>query len=273
MTRQSAKPPATARHPGELLRWYGEMGVDEAVSDVPRDRLARSVPAEERAAPAVPQKHPAGAPRPATTAVLTPEQAAAVARQMAGACKTLDELRARLETLECPLRNTATNLVFEDGSRQARVMFIGEAPGRDEDIEGKPFVGRSGRLLDRMLKAIGLDRDQAYITNVIYWRPPGNRTPTPAETALCRPFAARQIELIDPALVVFLGGVAAKEMLDTTTGILRLRGKWRQYPAPDGPYRAIATLHPAYLLRQPGQKKLAWRDFLSIRRALDEIAG
>ncbi len=148
-------------------------------------------------------------------------------------------------------------------------MFIGEAPGRDEDIQGQPFVGRAGRLLDKMLNAIALGEDEVHITNVVYWRPPGNRTPSPQEVQACAPFLERQIELVDPEILVFLGGAAAKQLLQTTEGIMRLRGKWRSKEFAAKERRVLATLHPAYLLRNPVGKRLAWRDFLSIRDALD----
>ena len=200
------------------------------------------------------------------------------AREAASGAKTLDELAAILAAFEgCNLRNTATKLVFADGNPEARIMFVGEAPGRDEDLQGLPFVGRSGQLLDRMLAAIGLDRNTAYIANVIPWRPPGNRTPTPQETEICRPFIERQIQLADPDILVLLGGAAAKTLLQTSEGVLRLRGKWREFDTGDTgggaerrTIRAMATLHPAYLLRQPLAKKLAWRDFLAIKDALDD---
>jgi DNA polymerase len=147
-------------------------------------------------------------------------------------------------------------------------MLVGEAPGREEDLQGLPFVGRSGQLLDLMLKAIGLTRKDVYIANVVPWRPPGNRTPTPQETAVCRPFIQRQIELSAPDFLICLGGAAAKELMQTNEGILRLRGQWRSFPLGERTIRAMATLHPAYLLRQPLQKRLAWRDFLAIREAL-----
>ncbi len=194
------------------------------------------------------------------------------ARARAREATTLEELHHILEGFEgCPLRFTAKNLCFADGNPEARVMFIGEAPGADEDIQGKPFVGRAGKLLDKMLAAIGLDRSSAYITNVVYWRPPGNRTPTPQETQVCRPFIERQIELADPDILVFLGGAAAKEMLKRSEGILKMRGKWFDFDTGKRTVKAIATLHPAYLLRQPGQKRLAWRDFLAIKKALTDL--
>ena len=179
-------------------------------------------------------------------------------------------MRAALDAFEgCGLRKTATQLVFADGNPEGRVMFVGEAPGRDEDIQGVPFVGRSGHLLDRMLAAIGLDRTQVYIANVVPWRPPGNRTPTPQETATCRPFIARQIELADPDILICLGAPAAAELMNNKQGILRFRGQWREFDTGKRKIKAMATLHPAYLLRQPLQKRLAWRDFLALKEALE----
>ena len=148
-------------------------------------------------------------------------------------------------------------------------MLIGEAPGRDEDIAGKPFVGRAGQLLDRMLAAIGLDESHVYITNTVYWRPPGNRTPTPQEVEACAPFLARQIELLSPNVLVLLGGAAAKSILGVSEGIMRLRGKWLTYSSASGDLPALATLHPAYLLRNPAAKRLSWRDLLMVKSALD----
>ena len=150
-------------------------------------------------------------------------------------------------------------------------MFVGEAPGAEEDRRGLPFVGASGRLLDRMLAAIGLDRGNVFITNVIYWRPPGNRTPLPAEVAACLPFVERAIELVDPAVLVLLGGASAKTLLGRQEGIMRLRGRWHSFATPRmaSPIPAMATFHPAYLLRSPGQKREAWRDFLAVRERLD----
>jgi DNA polymerase len=192
------------------------------------------------------------------------------ARQAAATAETLDALRATLAGFEgCNLRLTATNLVFADGNPEARVMFAGEAPGFEEDIQGLPFVGRSGQLLDRMMAAIGLDRTSAYIANVIPWRPPGNRTPTPQETEICRPFIERQIALVDPDFLVLLGGSASNQILRTSQAISKLRGRWRDYDTGKRTIRAIATLHPAYLLRTPAQKRYAWRDFLMLKTALE----
>ena len=191
------------------------------------------------------------------------------ARAQARSAASLDELRRILDGFEgCELKRHAKQLVFADGNPAARIMFVGEAPGRDEDIEGLPFVGRSGKLLDLMLKAIGLDRTGVYIANIIPWRPPGNRTPTPQESQICLPFIQRQIELVDPNVLVCLGGPSSQTLLGFTDGIMKTRGRWLSYDTGTRPIRAMATLHPAYLLRQPLHKRLAWRDFLAIRKAL-----
>ena len=193
--------------------------------------------------------------------------AATAARDAASNAATLDELRALLEGFTgCGLRATATRLVFADGNPAARVMFVGEAPGYEEDMSGTPFVGRSGKLLDRMMAAIGLDRTSAYIANVVPWRPPGNRTPTPQETAICLPFVRRQIELANPDVLVCLGGPSMQTLLGTRDGITRMRGRWFPFDTGTREIRAIATFHPAFLLRSPLQKRLAWRDFWRSRR-------
>lgn len=198
-----------------------------------------------------------------------PEVAIMAAREAARSAKNLDELRAILERFEgCALRATARRLVFADGNPRARVMFVGEAPGREEDLEGLPFVGPSGRFLDRMMAAIGLDRTSAYIGNVVPWRPPGNRTPTPQETETCLPFIKRQIELADPEVLVCLGAPSAQALLGIKEGIRRSRGRWQAYDTGGRAIRAIATYHPAYLLRSPLEKRLAWRDFLAVKKAL-----
>jgi uracil-DNA glycosylase family 4 len=278
-----------------LLAFYVDAGVDVALGEAPVDRFAgrepdaaaggsgervgRSTPGGgpartiegERPSWRLPPKeaartanHAAPAPPPAA-----PEIAVMAARDAARRVASLEELRTILQAFEgCALRITAKQLVFADGNPQGRVMFVGEAPGREEDLEGLPFVGRSGKLLDRMMAAIGLDRSGAYIANIIPWRPPGNRTPTPQESAICLPFILRQIELADPDVLVCLGGPAAQALLGVKEGILRTRGRWFPYQTGSREIRAIATLHPAYLLRQPLQKRLAWRDFLAIQRAL-----
>jgi len=248
------------------------MGVDEAVEETPVDRL---IPPDAKITPANPVVAAPDNPTRTSTgkipaAVPATGETAQAARETAKSAKTLDELRDLLEQFDgCNLKLTATQLVFADGNPKARVMLVGEAPGRDEDIEGLPFVGRSGQLLDRMLAAIDLDRTSVYIANVVPWRPPGNRTPTPQETAICRPFIERQIELADPDFLICLGGAAAKELMNTSDGILRLRGQWREYDTGTRKIRTMATLHPAYLLRQPLQKRHAWRDFLALKAALE----
>ncbi|POF34772.1 uracil-DNA glycosylase [Roseibium marinum] len=216
------------------------------------------------AAPAIGQGPGAGQP-----AVLPDREIIAAARDLAASAATLDELRRCLEAFDgCNLKLTAKKLVFADGNPQAKLMFVGEAPGRDEDLQGKPFVGRSGQLLDRMLAAIGIDRTAVYIANVVPWRPPGNRTPTPQETEICKPFIKRQVELVNPDVLVFLGAASAKTLLGVQDGIRKMRGRWMTYPGNGREIAAIATYHPAYLLRSPLEKRLSWRDFLSIREAL-----
>lgn len=254
-----------------LLSFYAAAGLDVAVGEEPRNRFGEAAPA--RATPVA----GAGAPSPADAPVMAamplvtaPDEAIGSARELAARAQSLDELRALLEGFDgCALKATATQLVFSDGNPEARLMLIGEAPGRDEDREGKPFVGRSGQLLDKMLGAIGIDRSTAYIANVVPWRPPGNRTPTPQETQVCLPFIRRQIVLSGAEIVLFLGAAAAQAILGTSEGILRLRGRWHDLEIDGRHVRAMATLHPAFLLRSPLQKRLAWRDFRAVRAALD----
>lgn len=264
-----------------LLAFYVEAGVSDVLGDEPVNRYAlsdtvpasvpREAPPQAREARPEPRRElspPAHAAAPSSIP-LEDAQAAESAREIAARCATLDELREALATFEgCPLRYTAKNLVFADGNPQARLMMIGEAPGRDEDLRGLPFVGRAGQLLDRMLASIGLDRSSVYIINTLPWRPPGNRTPTPAEHAVCMPFVERHVELVNPDIIVLLGGVSAKQMLRTDTGIMRLRGKWSSIKVGEREVPALPTLHPAYLLRQPAQKQLAWRDLLSLKTRL-----
>jgi len=225
----------------EMLRWLADMGADEAIGDCPVNRYVevQSAPAAPSAATPArrdppPDDRAYSPPRPAVAAspeLLAPSQGAEDARETASAANTLEELRAALEGFEgCALKFTATNTVFSDGNPDAHVMLIGEAPGVEEDRQGKPFVGASGKLLDRMLQSIGLSRaghgaEGAYISNVLFWRPPGNRSPTTAEIAACLPFIRRHIELVKPKILVYLGGTAAKTMLETNQGIMRLRGK------------------------------------------------
>jgi len=250
------------------LDWWEEAGVLDAVGKEATNWFAhgnsgRGPASVARVAPvppvSVPFKTP---PRPAPAD--DPR-----ARDLVAQAGTLDELHGLLKGFEgCGLRATAKNLCFYRGSPRARLMLIGEAPGRDEDLAGKPFVGRAGQLLNRMLSAIGLDESKVHIANTVYWRPPGNRTPTPEETAACAPFLTRQMELVDPSVVVLLGGVAAKSVLGLTDGILKLRGKWRSLAIAGREVRTLATLHPAYLLRTPAAKRQAWQDLLLIDAAL-----
>ncbi|AWN54945.1 uracil-DNA glycosylase [Methylobacterium sp. 17Sr1-1] len=296
--------PADSRDLLSFLDFHVAAGVDAALDETPHDRFAepeaprraareaaepeappRRVPPPERppleepARAAPPRSEPPrqDAPRaeaPSTygrSAAAAPGEAAGDARELAATAASLEELEGLLARFEsCALRFTAKNLVFADGNPQARVMFVGEAPGADEDRIGKPFMGRSGQLLDRMMAAIGLDRTNAYVGNVVPWRPPGNRNPTPQELATCKPFIERQIALADPDILVCLGGVATQALAGTKDGILKSRGRWFPYRTQKREIRLLATLHPAYLLRQPLQKRLAWRDFRALRTALDE---
>ena len=250
----------TPEQAAAALAWLADMGAGEIVGEHPVNRLKAQLPA-----PAIISTAPPGS-RPR--------------RNDGGveidACRTLDDIVAALSAFDaCPLKKTATNLCFADGNPAARVMLVGEAPGRDEDLAGKPFVGRSGQLLDRMLAAIGLsrtspDRDSAvFITNTIFWRPPGNRTPTEAETQMCLPFLLRAIAIQNPDFIVCAGGTPAQRLTGRGEGILKTRGKWTDIIVSGRKIPLLPVLHPAYLLRQPAHKRLAWRDLLSLRQALD----
>jgi uracil-DNA glycosylase len=258
----------------QLLAFYLEAGVDCALGDEPVNRLADPEAAPQRvAAPVQPARPVPAAPMLGGLAEPPPAPDAAIAsaREAARTAPTLEALRALLDKFDgCALKSTATQLVFADGNPKARVMFVGEAPGRDEDIEGLPFVGRSGKLLDRMIGAIGLDRSKAYIANVIPWRPPGNRTPTPQETQICLPFIQRQIELVNPDVLVTLGNPSTQTLLSTRDGIMKTRGKWFDYDTGTRTIRAMATFHPAYLLRSPSYKRMSWQDLRSIAKALEQ---
>lgn len=264
--------------PADILAFHVEAGVDVALTEEAPNRFmetgaAAPLPAPVRAAAATQAPFKPVPERPAAPATPLPgaDEAAAAARSAAAAAKTLDELREILSRFEgCALKSMAKNLVFADGNPQARVMFVGEAPGAEEDRDGLPFVGRSGKLLDQMMKAIGLDRSSAYIANIIPWRPPGNRTPTPQETAICFPFIRRQIELADPDFLVCLGKPSMQTMLGIKDGIRSVRGRWYDYDTGTRTIKALVTFHPAYLLRSPLEKRHAWRDFLSLKKALAE---
>src|SRR5262245_27575039 len=257
----------------DLLTFYAEAGVDALLDEDPVDRFAAAdVPAPTARIVRQPlPPNPALVDRATSSAPPAPDEAAKDARAAAKNAMTLDDLRAMLGKFEgCSLKATATQLVFADGNPEARLMFVGEAPGRDEDIEGLPFVGRSGKLLDRMLAAIGLDRTSVYIANIVPWRPPGNRTPTPQESQICLPFIHRQIELADPDILVCLGGPSAQALLGIKEGITKTRGRWLTFDTGKREIRAMPTFHPAFLLRSPLQKRFAWRDFLAIKKALDQ---
>lgn len=267
--------PAEATPVRDLLTFYVESGVDVALDEAPANRFADPVasaaPVEPAAAPA---PKPRREPRPpvpvaAPAAPPLPEEAIMAARAAARSAASLEALREIMNAFEgCALRTTAKQLVFGDGSPQARLMLVGEAPGFEEDQTGVPFVGRSGQLLDRMLGAIGIARSEVYIANIVPWRPPGNRDPSIHETQICLPFIQRQIELVDPQVLVCLGKPSTATLLGVTDGIRRTRGRWFTYKAEARDIRAMPTYHPAYLLRTPIEKRLAWRDFLAIRKAL-----
>lgn len=288
------------------LAWYRDMGIDAALGDEPVNWLERGAiepggnfqlggtkPSDEFASAAtrgaVPQLRrastdPMPSVRPAARSPVSPavqparqfpttapDAATMAAREVARSAATLDALHRALAGFQgCGLRATAKNLCFYRGSPQGRLMIIGEAPGRDEDIEGKPFVGRAGQLLDKMLAAINLSEADVHITNIVYWRPPGNRTPTPQEAQICRPFLDRQMELVSPKVVLTLGGPATAGVLGVEGGIMKSRGRWREIEIGGRGVRAMPTLHPAYLLRTPAAKRLAWRDLLAVRAALAE---
>lgn len=266
-----------------LLAWYVAAGADLAMGEVPVDRLAASQAPTPAPAirPAMAADNTSSSERPAGSTVTTlrpATESAESAEALARGARTVAALEAAVREFEgCALKKTAMNTVFADGNPASGLMFVGEAPGGDEDRQGKPFVGVSGQLLDRMLKAIGRDRQSdshgAYITNVLPWRPPGNRKPTPAEVTMCVPFIRRHIALVRPRLLVFLGGTAAAALLDTTAGITRLRGRWLDYHDAESGLTipVMPTYHPAYLLRQPALKADAWRDFLEIRARLRDL--
>ncbi len=268
-----------------LLRWYVDHGIDETIGEEPIDRFALPpaaaivVPAQATtpARPAAPTaiRAPA-APPPRAPVPLESPQLVEDARALAEGCHTIAELEAAVRAFEgCALKRTAKNTVFADGRPDAHVMVVGEAPGADEDRLGKPFVGVSGQLMDRMMEAIGLTRDGGfYITNILFWRPPGNRTPTLAEQAMCLAFTRRHIELVRPKVLVLAGGVSAKAVLDTTEGIMRLRGRWTGYRLADGTeIPTMPTFHPAYLLRTPASKRQSWQDLLAIDKKLKELTA
>jgi uracil-DNA glycosylase len=258
----------TAQGAADALRWWVEAGVDMALDEAPHDRFAER-PAPARKTAVAPVASPA--PR-IEHAAAAPDDARRSAASIAAGAQSLDELRELLEKFDgCGLKATATRLVFADGAPDARIMLVGEGPGAEEDRTGRPFVGRAGQLLDRMLASIDLDRSKVYIANVVPWRPPGNRTPTPQETTICLPFIRRQIELVAPKLLVCLGASAAQTLLGVKEGITRTRGQWFDYAMGDAAIKALPMFHPAFLLRQPAQKRAAWRDLRTLAKAMREM--
>ena len=290
-------------HPQQILSWYLAAGVDEAMGEEPLDRYALAGAAQaERAAKADALLKAAEAERgqaPTTSprqrqsggqaggqsnglAPVRPDEGGVSEEQMksavelAAAAKTVDELRQALESFDgCPLKKSAMNLVFGDGNAQAKIVFVGDVPGEDEDRQGAPFVGPGGQLLDKMLASIGLDRTQAYIANTVFWRPPGKRTPYPGEVAVCLPFVERLIEIIDPALVVCVGGPATHALLGQQGNVSRLVGQWFTFETPrmSHPIAATALHHPDSLLATPAYKRKAWQNLLAIRKKLDELTA
>lgn len=276
------------------LHWLRDVGADDAVLEHPVDRYQAAPQPVARVETRAPAPPPAREPaRSATTpgrpsyeqgtagqidAGLRP--AAALdrsadlqsAKALAASANTLSELRSALERFEgCPLKRSAKNLVFADGNPSSDLMFVGEAPGRDEDEQGLPFVGVSGQLLDRILAALGRDRTSVYIVNVLPWRPPDNREPALAEASVCLPFLKRHIAIVKPKVVMALGATAAKNLFDTTEGITRLRGKWLELEADGHRCPAMATFHPAALLRMPLNKRYVWRDMLAVQERLEQL--
>jgi uracil-DNA glycosylase len=287
------------RHEGEVrqlgswLAWQRDAGAVDLVADLTEPNSARTLPdlapnVTDAAFPAASTRS-SGPAAPASAAPLFPDLRAseiappprraetgdiAAARRLAMECGDLATLEAALVSFEgCALKKTATRLCFADGNPDSPLVLVGEAPGAEEDRKGKPFVGVSGRLLDRMLETIGLDRSRFWITNCLFWRPPGNRTPSPQEIAVCQPFLERALQLVQPKLVLFVGGTAARSLLGLEEGVTRLRGTlrtWQPEWSPS-PVETLVTFHPAYLLRNPAQKKLVWRDLLQLKQRLDQI--
>jgi uracil-DNA glycosylase family 4 len=273
-----------------LLKWHIDAGADVALSPTPvnhfeafknneavakaRTQAATKAPLQDH--PAL--QHQAKAPppqnrgRPAAPAIPSEQEARENARSIAARSKTLDELRAAIEQFQgSALRNTAKNTVFSDGNPNAKIMLVGETPVRDEDIEGKPFVGESGKLLDKMLAAIGLDRTQVYLTSILPWRPPGNRKATPSEAKVCLPFIYRHIELVNPEILILVGAIPSQNILGTTTTMSALRGRWKTHTSNGKEIPTLPMFHPEFLLRQPAQKKAAWMDLLSIKSKLEDL--
>lgn len=250
----------------ETLDWYLWAGVDETCADFPclslnEEQTTETVNVAPLVSPMSPQ----------TVSIQPFSTVSKNARELCSKAGSLQELRDIMQNFEgCNLKNTAASTVFGDGAENARVMLIGEAPGADEDRIGKPFVGRCGKLLDKMLTAVHLERSHCYITNVLPWRPPGNRTPTDDEIAVCLPFLKRQIELIKPDFILLLGGISLKSVMDTVDSISRTRGKWLEYFVDAKHIQVLATYHPSYLLRSTAQKSKVWADLLKLKKKIEE---
>ena len=264
--------PSDIRAIESLLAFWTDAGAEGAYLDTPVDRVAEGQKLPPR--PVAPARMPAGAPRAAGAARTAPEAtaAAADARRLAAEAGDLAQLEAAIAAFDgCGLKfEGAKRAVFARGNPQGPVMIVGEGPGADEDAQGQPFVGRAGKLLDRMLKAAGLE-GRVFITNTVFWRPPGNRTPTLGEQMACAPFLQRAVELVKPQYLLLVGGASAKSVLKREEGILSLRGRWFDWSPDDGSTTipAMPTLHPAFLLRQPGAKKRAWQDLMTLTERLD----
>jgi DNA polymerase len=294
----SEAPTISKQEAAAILKFYAEAGVVDLLNDEPIDRfeVSRKQLEEKRAKrgnvnPALSPRVAAATSRKSTSPRLTtdkpaasPIQAASTnitvpdqekideARALAKSANSVDELKDLLADFKgCNLRQGAKNTVFADGNPNAPIMFIGKAPGRDEDRQGVPFVGPIGQLFDKMLAAIDLDRDKSYITNIVPWRPPGNRTPVPHEIELCRPFAVRHIELIKPKLIVLMGNVSTQTLLETNKNILSLRGTWAEYDVGGEKVPTMPTLHPDHLIKNPASKRNAWKDLLAISARLKEL--
>lgn len=253
--------------PDDLLRWYLDAGVDECIGDVPVDRFAASAVRNPSVRPAAPAS--AEPDTPAPRPVIAPQQLAQSAAHLAADCADLGQLRAALEGFDAlTIRQSATSTVFADGNPEAAIMIIGEAPGADEDRQGRPFVGAPGRLLDLMLASIGLDRSSTYLTSVLPWRLPAGRRPTQEEVAACLPFVSRHIDLVDPQILILFGEAVGAALLGRHEPLTRLRGRWFDYSSPGlpRPIPALVTFTPAYLISTPEAKRHAWRDLLMVKR-------
>ncbi len=252
-----------------LLHWYMESGVDESIGDEALDWFAISQTATQK-----PTKQKPVASAQKTSPRVSTDQIAEEAEKLAASCNSLDALNDAINRFDsCRLKKTATHTVFSDGNSDSNIMLIGEAPGVDEDRQGKPFVGENGSLLDRMFKAIDLNRKKDfYLTNILPWRPPGNRKPTPEEIAICMPFIKRHMELFEPKLIILLGGISASNLLKSSLGITRLRGKWTEFDLNGNKIPVRPLFHPAYLLRQPKAKGDTWKDLLEIKVKIEELS-